>query len=316
LVSPAEQLSGQELRAVLDEELDRLSTKHRAPLILCFLEGQTRDEAAARLGWSLSTLKRRLERGRQLLAARLTRRGLSLGVTLVGAGLIQDEAWAVVSPTLMAATFRSAALTVSGTAVTGLISPTVAALSEGMVRAMMWTKLRVAGALVLALIFVGSGVRFWNAHQMQASAAPVQDKAPRAKERRGKDGDKGDQAALIKRGAYLANEVARCGDCHTPRDAKGKLDMSRHLQGAPIWFKPKVKTRGEWEDKAPDITSSGKAGKWGEARMVKFLSTGERSDAPMPAYRLSVDDARAMTAYLRSLAGNKNAGKKREKDDD
>jgi mono/diheme cytochrome c family protein len=124
--------------------------------------------------------------------------------------------------------------------------------------------------------------------------------------------------ALIKRGAYLVNEVARCGDCHTPRNAKGELDMKRHLQGAPMWFTPKVKPGEEWEDKAPDITMSGKVGQWSEAEMIKFMSTGadpkgEKPDAPMPAYKLSPDDARAVTAYLRSLpGGGKKEGEKKE----
>jgi len=120
--------------------------------------------------------------------------------------------------------------------------------------------------------------------------------------------------ALIKRGVYLVNQVARCGDCHTPRTNKGKLDLTRHLQGASMWFTPKIKPKG-WENRAPDITASGKAGKWNEERMVKFLSTGQESDPPMPRYKLSVDDARAVTAYLRSLAGKKG-GAGQKKDDD
>src|SRR5262245_27405760 len=60
-----------DLRMVLDEELDRLPEKYRGPLLLCCLAGQTREEAAEQLGWTLGTLKMRLERGRQLLRARL-----------------------------------------------------------------------------------------------------------------------------------------------------------------------------------------------------------------------------------------------------
>jgi mono/diheme cytochrome c family protein len=45
-----------------------------------------------------------------------------------------------------------------------------------------------------------------------------------------------DAQALIKRGDYLVNQIARCGDCHTPRDARGRLDMTRHLRGAKMWF--------------------------------------------------------------------------------
>jgi mono/diheme cytochrome c family protein len=121
---------------------------------------------------------------------------------------------------------------------------------------------------------------------------------------------------LVKRGEYLVNEVARCGDCHTPRDNRGRLDRSRAQQGAPIWFMPKIK-KGEWEGKAPDITITGKAGKWGEDKMIRFLMSGKESDPPMPAYRLSREDARAVTAYLRSLPGRKGGDRKgRERDDD
>jgi mono/diheme cytochrome c family protein len=122
--------------------------------------------------------------------------------------------------------------------------------------------------------------------------------------------------APVKRGEYLVNIVARCGDCHTPRNARGDLDMTRHLQGAPTWFTPTVKPK-EWEDRAPNITAGGKAGKWSEDRMVKFLTTGvngegEKPDAPMPSYQLSPEDARAVTAYLRSLPGDNKGDQKKE----
>ena len=56
-----------ELAAVLDEELHCLPGECRSALLLCYLEGLTRDQAARQLGWSLRTLDRRLESGRELL---------------------------------------------------------------------------------------------------------------------------------------------------------------------------------------------------------------------------------------------------------
>ncbi|MBO0699691.1 MAG: sigma-70 family RNA polymerase sigma factor, partial [Zavarzinella sp.] len=74
---PLADLSWREVRRMLDEELNRLPGRLRAPLVACYLDGQTREEAARRLGWSASTLKRRLRRGLDVLRARLTRRGIA-----------------------------------------------------------------------------------------------------------------------------------------------------------------------------------------------------------------------------------------------
>jgi RNA polymerase sigma factor (sigma-70 family) len=310
---PAEQASGRELQALLDEELAGLSDRLRLPLVLCFLEGKTRDEAAAALGWSLSTLKRRLERGRQVLAARLRRRGLSLGVALLGAAVAPGMAWAAGPPTLFNAVSKAATLLAVGKAAAEVVSVRVSTLVEGMVTAMMIAKLkRALTVLVAAAVLVG-GAGLWTAHQMQAGE-PTPARAKPAGEKPA-DPAKADGAALVQRGDYLVNQVARCGECHTPRDARGGLDLSRNLQGAPIPFTPRVK-RGEWEDHAPDITAGGKAGKWGEAKMIKFLSTGGKSDPPMPAYHLSTEDAQAVTAYLRSLPGKGKDGGDRKGEDD
>src|SRR5262245_6714578 len=71
-------LSWREACAVLHDELDRLPERYRRPLMLCYLEGRSRDEAARQLGWSEGSVKGRLERGRELLRRRLLRRGIGL----------------------------------------------------------------------------------------------------------------------------------------------------------------------------------------------------------------------------------------------
>jgi hypothetical protein len=40
-------------------------------------------------------------------------------------------------------------------------------------------------------------------------------------------------AQEVKRGQYLVEEVAKCPECHTPRDKNNQLDRDRWLQGAP-----------------------------------------------------------------------------------
>src|SRR4051812_20266884 len=96
--TPEAELVWRELRTALDEELQRLPERLRSPLLLCYLSGLTRDEAAGQLGWSLGTLKRRLEEGRAALRERLERRGIS------SAGL----ALAVLSPSALDVTVRPA----------------------------------------------------------------------------------------------------------------------------------------------------------------------------------------------------------------
>jgi mono/diheme cytochrome c family protein len=116
---------------------------------------------------------------------------------------------------------------------------------------------------------------------------------------------------LIKHGEYLVSQVAHCGDCHTPRDAKGEPDRSKLLQGTTLGVVPKQKT-DHWADKSPDITGGGLAGEWSEEELIKFFTTGisphgEKPTPPMPIFRLQKRDAQAVTLYLKSIPGKKGS---------
>ena len=56
----------------------------------------------------------------------------------------------------------------------------------------------------------------------------------------------------IARGRYLVEEVAKCPECHTPRNARGELDRGAWLEGAPIWIMP-VSPMRNWADRAPAL---------------------------------------------------------------
>ena len=99
-IAPEAHLVWQEVRQALDEELRRLPERWRSPLLLCYLSGLTRDEAARQLGWSLGTLKRRLEEGRKALRSRLDRRGIAT-VGLALTVLTPEALQAAVSKSLL-----------------------------------------------------------------------------------------------------------------------------------------------------------------------------------------------------------------------
>ncbi len=82
-VSALDEMTGREAFAALDEELDKLPAIYREPLVLCYLQGLTRDEAASRLGIPSATLKSQLDRGRKKLADALTKRGIDIGAGLI-----------------------------------------------------------------------------------------------------------------------------------------------------------------------------------------------------------------------------------------
>ena len=108
----------------------------------------------------------------------------------------------------------------------------------------------------------------------------------------------------IVRGRYLVENVAMCGDCHTPRGAMGQPDLAKPLAGMVLEFRP-TSMVPDWAEEAPGIAGPQARG-WTRVQMVRFLKTGERPDGsfarpPMPMVRMTQDDAEAVAAYLASL---------------
>lgn len=101
-------LSWGEVRMILHAELAALPESLRAPLVLCYLEGRTQEEAARQLGWPLSTIRGRLQRGREKLRRRLERRGVALTAAL-GAALAGQTLAESAAPSLSMTTATTAA---------------------------------------------------------------------------------------------------------------------------------------------------------------------------------------------------------------
>jgi RNA polymerase sigma factor (sigma-70 family) len=137
----------QELLPALHEEIDRLPEKYRAPIVLCYLEEMSYEEAAYSLGWPLGTVGGRLARARELLRARLTRRG----VTLAGGGvatLLVEQAKAAVPAGWVDSTVEAAARIAAGRAAGAMAA---LSLAERVLRTMLVSRLKVASAVLLAV---------------------------------------------------------------------------------------------------------------------------------------------------------------------
>jgi RNA polymerase sigma factor (sigma-70 family) len=157
-----DQVDNRELFRLVDEEIERLPVALRLPLVLCCLQGQTRDEAAETLGCSLAAVKSRLERGRSLLRRRLQRRGIEAPAAFLALGLtggrIRAALW---GKTIQAALYSPAA------AVAALADAGVSAVAMG------WCKLLLAALLLVSSVAGAVGLLLTaKAQAPQAAPAP------------------------------------------------------------------------------------------------------------------------------------------------
>jgi RNA polymerase sigma factor (sigma-70 family) len=167
-------LDRREVWSVLDEEVERLPARLHAPVVLCYLEGKTYEEAARHLQWPLGTVKKRLGQARERLRSRLTRRGMALSVAALGTTLAEKSSPAV-SAGLMDRTVAAALHIAAGHAVaTAAVSAQSASLAEGMMQTMFVLKMNLVAALVVTVAAVGmGGVVALQEGPLQEPAAPV-----------------------------------------------------------------------------------------------------------------------------------------------
>ncbi len=179
LADPSAEVSGRELAQAFDEEMERLPKKFREAVVLCCLEGLSRDEAAGSAGCTLGAMKNRLERGRSLLRKRLERRGIAVPTTLLLVGMTNRIAPAAVC---------TAACRVFETA-----SPSVVALaSEAIAGSMMMKAIVLTIALGLTAVCIGIG------GSLLADSEPVPKTAPAAEIAQAKQPSKEEPANVPK----------------------------------------------------------------------------------------------------------------------
>jgi|SRR5579884_279493 len=155
-VEGTEEADWHDLRPILDEEVNRLPEKYRAPFVLCYLEGKTNEEASQCLGCPKGTVLSRLARARERLRVRLARRGLALSAGLFAALLTKKIASTTLPATLVDSTLKIAIRFAAGKAATaGVVPEKVATLTRGVIRTMFLAKFNTIGILVLSLGLLG-----------------------------------------------------------------------------------------------------------------------------------------------------------------
>ncbi|OAI46951.1 hypothetical protein AYO44_01880 [Planctomycetaceae bacterium SCGC AG-212-F19] len=152
-----------ELRRILDEEVNRLPERYRAPVVLCYFQGRTHEEAARELHWPLGTVKCRIMRAREWLRVRLTRRGLTLASGALAAMMSAEGLRAAMPPLLIESTVAAG---LAGTV-------PAAALAEGVLRAMFLTKLAKITVSLVAVLGLGLGVAGLLGEPAAPGVAPI-----------------------------------------------------------------------------------------------------------------------------------------------
>jgi RNA polymerase sigma factor (sigma-70 family) len=224
---PADTLSWMELRTILDTELAGLPDKWRLPLILCYLEGKTQDEAAGQVGWSKSTMRRRLGKARAALRRRLARRGIT-GPAALGGLLLADCIASASLPSRLTATADACIRVVTGLSVAGIVSTNVITLTDGMRKAMFLGKLKVIALVMVAALLgfcgiyqaldAGASTGAPCVHAGAVATAPSQGAGPAAPQQ--------DGAVAMARGKILVWHDTRF-EIRTP-DGKERGDLPAH----------------------------------------------------------------------------------------
>jgi hypothetical protein len=249
----------------------------------------TYQEAALRLGCPVGTLGVRLARGRELLRARLTRRGSILPAGLRVVGAVPTAAPTALPPALVNATVQAAIRGVGGKAMTaGLVSASVLSLSDGVLRNMLMTRVKTAALALLSagIIMTGGGLLLRQAAARQG----------------GRQAAGGRGAATIPAKDPLRDGVARgagMSDAERSRRSEERAQRVREL----IYYFRDYRVFSRDEEWARTIRELAAIGKDAVPELVAELDRTDR-DATIRSLAFTlraIGDPRAVPALIRAI---------------
>ncbi len=268
-----------DLRPLLDEAIAGLPEKYRAPVVLCYLEGRTNEEAARELGCPKGTVAVRLMRARERLRRRLERCRLLLPAAL-RAALLAGRARAEPMEAALVGMTLSAALRSAAEGTLTAASSNAVGLARGVMRAMYLRKMKLGVAFVIALGVIVGGGAWWRQHA--ASAAPVgkEERAKQAPAPAPPDGARDDPA-----GKQPASDKSENRDLV---DAASSRDGIVQFVGTEIELKPGEKPpdgafKAETTYLVTEVTPDEKGPQDGWAKLDgKWYRPLGRRDDPVP----------------------------------
>jgi RNA polymerase sigma factor (sigma-70 family) len=227
---PAWQAAWHEVQSILDEEIQRLPTTYREPLVRCCLEHRSCAEAAAGMGLQEPTVRRRLSRARKLLEGRLSRRGVSLTLVSAALSVSSGRATAEVAPALLSTTAAAAAHLAAAQGLdNGMVSAKVIALLQGANQAMMFARIKTALVVFLGTLLLAGGTAL-----VYGRGLPAGDPDDRPSETTA-SGRQAEGPSTAARSQPRKERTDHHGD-PLPDEALARLGTTRFRPGEPVYF--------------------------------------------------------------------------------